>query len=106
MSYFIFNLRQEVKHIPMAQRVMRAPSKEKEHTLDINAPRLFFETPELHAELVRIVAVHFTHVVRWDGNKWLKISAVLHLVLRVCYYMQKIWRHVGFVPMEMRQRYL
>ena len=42
MSHFISNLRQEAKHIPVAERVMRAPSKEKEHTLDINASRLFF----------------------------------------------------------------
>ena len=61
MSHFISNLRQEAKHIPVAERVMRAPSKEKEHTLDINASRLFFETPELHAELVRIVAMYCTH---------------------------------------------
>ena len=41
VSHFISNLRQEAKHIPVAERVMRAPSKEKEHTLDINAS-LFF----------------------------------------------------------------
>ena len=50
VSHFISNLRQEAKHIPVAETVMRAPSKEKEHSLDINASRLFFETPELHAE--------------------------------------------------------
>ena len=105
MSHFISNLRQEAKHIPVAERVMRAPSKEKEHTLDINASRLFFETPELHAELVRIVAMYCTHVVKWEGNRWLKTSAVLHLMLQACYYMQKIWRHVGPVPMDQRQRY-
>ena len=105
MSHFISNLRQEAKHIPVAERVMRAPSKEKEHTLDINASRLFFETPQLHAELVRIVAMYCTHVVRWEGNRWLKTSAVLHLMLQACYYMQKIWRHVGPVPMDQRQRY-
>ena len=42
---------------------MRAPSKEKEHTLDINTSGLFCETPELHAELVCIVAMYCTHVV-------------------------------------------
>ena len=105
VSHFISNLRQEAKHIPVAERVMLAPSKEKEHTLDINASRLFFETPELHAELVRIVAMYCTHVVRWEGNRWLKTSAVLHLMLQACYYMQKIWRHVGPVLMDRRQRY-
>ena len=35
----------------------------------------------------------------------LKTSAVLHLMLQACYYMQKIWRHVGPVPMDQRQRY-
>ena len=84
---------------------MRAPSKEKEHTLDINTSRLFFESPELHAELVRIVAMYCTHVVKWEGNRWLKTRAVLHLMLQACYYMQKIWRHVGPVPMDQRQRY-
>ena len=84
---------------------MRAPSKEKEHTADINAPRLFFETPELRAELVRIVTMYCTHVVRWEGNRWLKTSAVLHLMLQACYYMQKIWRHVGPVAMDQHQRY-
>ena len=49
MSHFISNLRQEAKHIPVAERVTCAPSKDKEHTLDINASRLFFEKPELHA---------------------------------------------------------
>ena len=42
VSHFISNLQQEVKHILVAGRVMRAPSKEKEHTLDINASCLFF----------------------------------------------------------------
>ena len=69
VSHFISNLRQEAKHIPVAERVMRAPSKEKEHTLDINASDLFFETPALHAELVRIVAMYCTHVVKWEGNR-------------------------------------
>ena len=41
VSHFISNLRQEAKHIPVAERVMRAPSKEKEHTLDINASVFF-----------------------------------------------------------------
>ena len=67
--------------------------------------RLFFETPELHAELVRIVAMYCTHVVKWEGNRWLKTSAVLHLLLQACYYMQNIWRHPGPVPMDQRQRY-
>ena len=53
VSHFISNLRQEAKHVRVPDRVMRAPSKEKEHT-----SRLFFETPQLHAELVRIVAMH------------------------------------------------
>ena len=105
VSYFISNLRQEAKHIPVAERVMRAPSKENEHTLDINASRLFFETPELHAELVRIVAMYCTHVVRWEGNRWLRTNTLLHLMLQACYYMQKIWRHVGPIPMDQRQRY-
>ena len=42
MSHFISNLRQEAKHVPVAERAIRAPSKEKEHTLDINTSRLFF----------------------------------------------------------------
>ena len=42
VSHFVANLRQEAKPIPLAQRVMCAPSKEKEHTLDNNAFRLFF----------------------------------------------------------------
>ena len=105
VSHFISNLRQEAKHIPVAERVMGAPSKEKEHTLDINASRLFFQTPELHAELVRIVAMYCSHVVKWEGNKWLKTSAVLHLMLQARYYMQKIWRQVRLVPMDQRQRY-
>ena len=42
LSHFISILRQEAKHIPVAERVMCAPSKEKEHALDINASRLFF----------------------------------------------------------------
>ena len=29
----------------------------------------------------------------------------LHLMLQSCYYMQKIWRHVGSVPMDQHQRY-
>ena len=41
MFHFISNLRQEAKHIPVAERVMRAPWKEKEHTLDIKAPVFF-----------------------------------------------------------------
>ena len=73
MSHFISNLRREAKHIPVAERVMRAPSKEKEHTLDIKATRFFFE---LHAKLVRIVAMYCTHVVRWEGNRWLTNSVV------------------------------
>ena len=105
VSHFISNLRQEAEHIPVAERVMGGPSKEKEHALDINASRLFFETPELHAELVRIVAMYCTHVVRWDGNRWLKTSAVVHLMLQACYYMQKIWRHVGPLPTDQRQHY-
>ena len=43
--------------------------------------------------------------MRWEGNTWLKTSAVLHLMLQACYYMQKIWRHVGPVPVDQRQRY-
>ena len=42
VSSFISDLRQEAKHIPVAERVMRAPSKEKEHTVDINFSRPFF----------------------------------------------------------------
>ena len=42
VCHFISNLRQEAKHIPVAERVMCAPSKEKEHPLHINASRLFF----------------------------------------------------------------
>ena len=89
MSHFVSNLQQEAKHIPVAERVMRGPSKEKEHTLDINASRLCSETPELHAEWVRIVAMYSSHIVRWEGNRWLRISDVLHLMLQACYYMQK-----------------
>ena len=59
MSRFISNLRQEAKHILVAERVMRAPSKEKDHTLDINASRLFFKhlscTPSWCALLQSIV---------------------------------------------------
>ena len=84
---------------------MRAPSKEKEHTLEINPSRLFCETRKLHTELVRIVAMYCTHVVRWEGNRWLRTRALLHLMLQACYYMQKIWRHVDPVPMDQRQRY-
>ena len=105
MSHFISNLRQEAKHISSSQRVMRALWREKEHTLDINASRRFFETPELHAKLVRIVAVHCTNVVSWEGKRWLRTSVVLHLMLQACYYMQNIWRHVGPIPMDPRQRY-
>ena len=89
----------------MAARVMRAPSKDKEHTVEINASRLFFETPELHAELVRIAAMHCTHVVRWEGNRWLRTTAVLHLMMQAYYYVERIWRHVGPVPMDQRQSY-
>ena len=105
VSHFISNLQQEAKHIPVAERVMRAPSKEKEHTHDINASCLFFETRELHAELVRIFAMYCTHVVRWEGSRWLKTSAVLHLMFQAFYYMQKISRHVAPVAMDQRQRY-
>ena len=56
-------------------------------------------------DMVRIVAMYCTHVVRWGGNRWLRTSAVLHLMLQACYYMPKIWRHVGPVPMDQRQRY-
>ena len=50
--------------------------------------------------------MYCTHVVRWEGNSWLRISAVLHLMFQACYYMQKIWHHVGRVPMDQRQRYV
>ena len=105
VSHFISNLRQEAKNIAVAERGMHAPWKEKEHTLDINASRLFFGTPEFHAKVVRIVAMYCTHVVRWGGKGWLKTGAVLHIMLQAFYYMQKIWRHVGPVPMDQRQRY-
>ena len=73
--------------------------------MDTNGSRLFFETPELHAELVRIVAMYCTHVVGGEGIRWLKTRAVLSLMLQACYYMQLIRRHVGPVPMEKRQLY-
>ena len=40
--HFICSLRQEAKRILVAQRVMGAPSKEKQHTPGINTARLFF----------------------------------------------------------------
>ena len=43
--------------------------------------------------------------MRWEGKRWLKTSDILHLMLHACYYMQKVWRHVGSVPMDQRQQY-
>ena len=62
---------------------MRALSKKKEHTFDINASRLIFKILELHSQLVHIVAMYCTHVVSWEGIRWLKTSVVLHLMLHV-----------------------
>ena len=60
VSHFISNLRQEAKHIPVAERVMRAPSKEKEHTLDINTSRLFFF---FNTRVARRVGAHCCNVL-------------------------------------------
>ena len=64
----ISDLWQEAKHHAVAERVMPAPSKDKEHIHDINTSRLFFDTRELHAALVRIDAMYCTDVVRWEGR--------------------------------------
>ena len=106
MSHVISILREEAKHIPVSERVIRAPSKEKEHTLDIDASRLFLKhmscTPSWCALLQCIVPILFRGRATCG---WLRTSAVLHHMLQACYYMQKIWRHVGPVPMDQRQRY-
>ena len=50
--------------------------------------------------------MYHTHVVRWEGKRWLRTSAVVHLMLHTCYCMQTVWRHVNPVPMDMRQCYV
>ena len=64
VSHFISNPQQKAKHMLVAERVMHAPSKEKEHTLDIDESHIFFEICELHALLLQIMATYCTHMVR------------------------------------------
>ena len=71
MSHFISNLRQGAKHIHVAERCV--PTQKRRNALSTLAPPyFFFETPELDAELVHIVAMYCTHVLRWVGNRWLR----------------------------------
>ena len=81
------------------------PRKRRNTLSTLTPPAFFFGTPKLHAELVHVVAIYCPHVVRWEGNRWLRTSAVLHLMLPASYYMQEIWRHVGPISMDQRQRY-
>ena len=66
--HFISNLHQEAKHIHVAERCV--PTQKRRNALSTLAPPFFFsfETPELDAELVHIVAMYCTHVLRWVGS--------------------------------------
>ena len=79
--------------------MLRPPSKEKEHTIDINCARLFIETPELHAQLVAIVQRHCHLLVRWEGRQNVCVHVVLRLMLQSLWHMHKVWRFVGRVPL-------
>ena len=78
---------------------MRPPSKEKEHTIDINGASLFIETPELHAQLVAIVQRHCHLTVRWEGRQDVYVHVVLRMMLQPLWRMHRVWRFVGRVPM-------
>ena len=79
VSHCNSNLRQEVKHILVAERVMCPASKKKEQTLDINASRLFCETHDLHAESLHIplATTRRTHIT--------KFSRVFAFIIVLCF---------------------